>query len=158
GDARSFIYRRSSADGSWTRSPCSFPNGCGALTSAGLDAGLRFVDLDEDGHDDIVFSNAERYGVYLFNDMQTGWSRVVLEGTRAIREANGGREAPGGDKRDSAPQKQRDATPPAPPLRRGGAAGAQAGASGRREPAGRLPSQFEIPPIVRADGTDNGFF
>jgi putative membrane-bound dehydrogenase-like protein len=85
-------------------------------TKAGRDAGLRFVDIDEDGHDDIVFSNDERFGVYLFNDMQTGWSRVVLEGTRSAPEA-----------------------------------------SGRREPAGSF-SAFTLPPIVRADGTDNGFF
>ena len=35
-------------------------------------AGLRFVDLNGDGHEDIVFSNAERYGVYLYNDVEIG--------------------------------------------------------------------------------------
>lgn len=109
-----------------------------------VDAGLRFIDIDEDGHDDIVFSNAERYGVYLFNDMQTGWGRVVLEGKRSAPEASGRRKPAGedkqnkpaaGEKRDSVPKEQRSATSP---LANGGRIG--------------------LPPIVRADGTDNGFF
>ena len=32
----------------------------------GRDAGLRFVDLDEDGQLDVVFSNDQEYGIYLF--------------------------------------------------------------------------------------------
>lgn len=73
----------------------------------GRDNGLRFVDLNGDGHDDIVFSNAQRYGVYLFNpvgrkdvDGRPGWTFVMREG--AAGDAN------------------------------------------------------SIPPIVRADGTNNG--
>src|SRR5262249_30440406 len=49
------------------------------------------------------------------------------------------------------PQEQRGATPPSPPLRRGGA-------FGRTAPQAVNEEQFELPPIVRADGTDNGFF
>ncbi len=44
------------------------------------DAGLRFVDLDEDGFDDIVFSNDDGYAIYLFDSMETGWSRKVMAG------------------------------------------------------------------------------
>ena len=50
-------------------------------------AGLRFVDLNGDGHEDIVFSNAGRYGVYLYNDVERGglgwtkgWPHIIREG------------------------------------------------------------------------------
>jgi len=51
--------------------------------SAGLfetDYGLRFIDLDGDGSDDVIFSNEKEFGVYLFTDMQKGWSRKVIAG------------------------------------------------------------------------------
>lgn len=69
------------------------------------DVGLRLVDLNADGHDDIVFSNHERYGVWLWESMETGWSRELLSGQR-----------------------------------------------------GAKPAQQELPPIVRADGSNNGFW
>ena len=50
-------------------------------------AGLRFVDINGDGHEDIVFSNSEHYGVYLFNDVERkglgwtiGWPHLIREG------------------------------------------------------------------------------
>jgi putative membrane-bound dehydrogenase-like protein len=43
-------------------------------------AGTRFVDIDEDGHDDIVFSNDREYGVYLWESEEKGWSRRVMAG------------------------------------------------------------------------------
>lgn len=46
----------------------------------GRDAGLRFVDLDEDGHLDVVFSNDEHYGVYLFDPSTNGWTRKLAAG------------------------------------------------------------------------------
>jgi len=110
----SAAYKYDAQENTWKRLSFALPNGT-AISAKKVhpgpyipDAGLRFVDIDEDGHDDIVFSNAERFGVYLFNDMQTGWSRVVLEGKRNLAE--------------------------------------------------KLDAAFELPPIVRADGTDNGFF
>ena len=33
----------------------------------GRDAGLRFVDLNGDGFDDVLFSNSERYSIHLWN-------------------------------------------------------------------------------------------
>jgi len=63
------------------------PPGVALKTAQGKDNGLRFVDLNGDGYEDIVFSNAERYGVYLFNpvekknvDWRLGWTFVMREG------------------------------------------------------------------------------
>jgi putative membrane-bound dehydrogenase-like protein len=44
------------------------------------DYGLRFIDIDGDGNDDIVFSNEKGYGVFLFKNMEEGWSRKVKTG------------------------------------------------------------------------------
>jgi len=57
-------------------------------------AGLRFVDINGDGHEDIVFSNSERYGVYLYNDVERknlgwpiGWPHIIREGKAADANA-----------------------------------------------------------------------
>ena len=44
----------------------------GSLDDQGRDAGLRFVDLDEDGQLDVVFSNDQEYGIYLFESSDEG--------------------------------------------------------------------------------------
>ena len=102
---RPAIYSWDRQKSAWTLTPWKFPENVRWLTRDGLDAGCRFVDLDEDGYEDIVFSDDKNFGVYLFDMIDSGWSRVVIEGTRPV-------------------------------------------------PAGT----FDLPPIVRADGTDNGFF
>ncbi len=63
------------------------PDGVTVKDAQGRDNGVRFVDLNGDGHDDLVFSNAERYGVYLYNptekknvDWRVGWTFVMREG------------------------------------------------------------------------------
>jgi putative membrane-bound dehydrogenase-like protein len=50
------------------------------LGDAKSDSGLRIIDLDGDGYDDVVFSNEKEYGIYLFTDMEHGWSRKVMAG------------------------------------------------------------------------------
>lgn len=65
------------------------PEGVTLKNSAGLDNGARFLDLNGDGLDDLVISNPERYGVYLFvpkekekKNLQwfAGWTQVLREG------------------------------------------------------------------------------
>src|SRR5262249_8775193 len=51
------------------------------------DFGLRFIDLDGDGYDDLIFSNENGYGVYLFKDMKEGWSRKVIAGKEGDPDA-----------------------------------------------------------------------
>ena len=55
-------------------------------------AGLRFVDLNGDGHEDLVFSNAKNFGVYLYNDAKSlgfgvGWAHVIREGRAGDADA-----------------------------------------------------------------------
>jgi putative membrane-bound dehydrogenase-like protein len=56
------------------------PRGAQITDGFNGDVGLRFVDLDGDGKLDIVFSNEKEYGIYLFTDMERGWSRKVVAG------------------------------------------------------------------------------
>jgi putative membrane-bound dehydrogenase-like protein len=65
--------------GNLVRQPFTLPPGA-QLGELGVDRGLRFVDLDGDGNDDVIFSNEREYGVYLFADFKTGWSRKVMAG------------------------------------------------------------------------------
>jgi putative membrane-bound dehydrogenase-like protein len=56
------------------------PPGARMLDARGRDAGLRSLDLDEDGHLDVVFSNDQEYGIYLFDSTTKGWTRKVMAG------------------------------------------------------------------------------
>lgn len=67
---------------SWTLLPFVLPENTEIVFGNGLDAGLRFVDVDEDGFDDIVFSDEIRYSLNLFHSMEKGWSRQVSSGMR----------------------------------------------------------------------------
>jgi putative membrane-bound dehydrogenase-like protein len=67
----------------WSKLPFTLPEGTAIVNAAGQDNGLRFVDIDEDGHDDVLFSNEERFSLHLFNSMKDGWSKRVLSGKRS---------------------------------------------------------------------------
>ena len=171
--AEDLVLEWSDIEKNWKPLPFRYPPKVRAYDEElGTDAGLRFVDIDEDGHEDIVFSNHERYGVYLFENMQTGWSRVALEGTRSVPEASGGRRPPEGSNAENASDpkvstpveatgkgatargevERRPTPPPQPSPRKGGREQSLVGEGGLPE------SNLVLPPIVRVDGSDNGFF
>ncbi|CAA9422194.1 MAG: hypothetical protein AVDCRST_MAG64-2953, partial [uncultured Phycisphaerae bacterium] len=52
------------------------------VDASSTDRGLRFVDVDEDGDDDVLFSNQDRYSLHLFTSMTEGWSQQVRAGRR----------------------------------------------------------------------------
>ena len=65
----------------------ALPEGVTLKDAQGNDNGVRFIDLNGDGYDDLVMSNATAYGVYLFNPVEKknlqwflGWTYVLREG------------------------------------------------------------------------------
>jgi hypothetical protein len=75
------VFRWTANDG-FAVLPFSLPDHVMIVDDQGRDAGLRFVDLDNDRHDDLVFSNAERYSVHRFQSLQQGWGQSGIAGTR----------------------------------------------------------------------------
>ncbi|MBI5799168.1 MAG: c-type cytochrome [Verrucomicrobia bacterium] len=69
------------------RPDAPLPAGVSLKDALGRDNGVRFVDLNGDGFDDLVLSNSERYAIYLFNDIERknlgwtlGWPHIIREG------------------------------------------------------------------------------
>jgi putative membrane-bound dehydrogenase-like protein len=79
-----FIY--SEEKQTFVKAKFSLPPGA-RLPDKDGDHGLRFLDLDEDGNDDVVFSNEKEYGIYLFTDMEHGWSKKVMAGKPGDKDA-----------------------------------------------------------------------
>lgn len=82
------IYQRDESGG-WKAADYALPDGVRLVDEQGHDAGLRFVDLNADGFDDILFSNSGRFAIYLWaKNVQPhlgwtrGWSHPVKEGPR----------------------------------------------------------------------------
>ena len=78
--ARSEVYQLK--EKGWELFPFSLPKGTSIVTSEGKDAGLRFADLDQDGLEDVIFSNSESYGTWLFKSFKDGWSLRGIGGKR----------------------------------------------------------------------------
>ncbi len=64
----------------WRRLPFTLPAGTSVVDDKQRDAGLRFVDIDEDGDLDALFSNESHFSLHLFESLETGWSREILRG------------------------------------------------------------------------------
>src|SRR5262249_33634307 len=58
------------------------PNETNLWDKNGRDAGLRLIDINSDGKLDCLFSNHERYCLYLFKDMKEGWAIKVFDVVR----------------------------------------------------------------------------
>ena len=74
------VFAWSPTEKTWSKLPFTLPTGATVVDAQGRDAGLRLVDINEDGHLDVIFSNAERYLLHTFNSMTDGWSNQVLAG------------------------------------------------------------------------------
>jgi putative membrane-bound dehydrogenase-like protein len=66
--------------GSWTKLPFALPSAARIVDEDGKDNGVRFVDIDEDGYEDVIWSNENGYSLHLFSSMQTGWGKEVMKG------------------------------------------------------------------------------
>ena len=80
--AQQGVFRWSAKLHTWQRLPFSLPKETTIVDTTGRDAGFRFVDFDEDGYDDIVFSNAAGYSAHIFTSIAEGWTRTTLKGKR----------------------------------------------------------------------------
>ncbi|HNQ72819.1 MAG TPA: HEAT repeat domain-containing protein [Verrucomicrobiota bacterium] len=81
--------RRQAQTGHWEKLDWSIPADLRLADEDGHDSGLRWVDLNGDGFDDILFSNPERYAIHLWNKevrldlgWMPGWSHFVKAGRR----------------------------------------------------------------------------
>lgn len=70
------VYRWDEANDRWRELPFGLPSGAQLWDGDQNDTGLRLVDLDSDGVEDVVFSNEDGYGVYLWDGFERGWSRT----------------------------------------------------------------------------------
>jgi len=71
------VFRWSAERGAWAKLPFVLPAATAIVDDAGRDAGLRLVDIDRDGHLDVVFSDAQRYSLHLFTSLADGWAREI---------------------------------------------------------------------------------
>lgn len=74
--AQQVIYTWSAKQSRWMKLPWSLPEGVFIVDEEGRDAGLRFVDVNEDGFEDSLFSNEKQAALYLFASLESGWKRV----------------------------------------------------------------------------------
>jgi hypothetical protein len=88
-ERNSEIYTMSSSDNDVVgkKLPFGLPPGARLYMDDWKNAGLRFRDLDGDGKLDVIFSNDKEYGIYLFTDMEKGWSKKILAGKRGDEDA-----------------------------------------------------------------------
>ena len=84
------IFRWSAGTQRWQPLEYALPPGVSVVTAEGRDNGVRFVDLNRDGHPDVIASNESGFGLWLhvpkpFLGFAAGWSRQVLAGRRGER-------------------------------------------------------------------------
>jgi putative membrane-bound dehydrogenase-like protein len=77
------IFQWSAQEKRWRPLPFTLPPGAVPVDRQGRDNGVRFVDLNDDGRDDVIFSNEKDYGIFLFTSMKEGWSRRVRAGKQS---------------------------------------------------------------------------
>ncbi len=78
-EAQSAVFAFDAAHG-WKPLRFKLPVGTAIVDAQGRDAGLRFIDVDEDAYDDIVFSDERAWSLDLFRSAREGWSRRVAAG------------------------------------------------------------------------------
>ncbi len=86
---QSAVFEYHPGERRWIKLPFSLPEGTSIVDANGHDAGLRFVDVNEDGFDDVLFSNETGSSLHLFVSMQKGWDKKVEIGIAPAISRNG---------------------------------------------------------------------
>jgi putative membrane-bound dehydrogenase-like protein len=86
-EEQSAVFNWDDASRRWRRASYGLPAGALLVNAAGEERGMRFLDLNQDGAEDVLVSNEERYSVHLMVPRQVlgfqpGWSREVIRGRR----------------------------------------------------------------------------
>lgn len=86
-ESQNGVFGWSPEEKRWRKLPYTLPSGTSIVDAAGRDNGLRFVDINEDGFEDVIFSNAKKFSLHLFIHSpvlgwSTGWTREVMSGLR----------------------------------------------------------------------------
>ena len=88
-ESQNAVFAWSGAMKSWKKLPYALPRGTSIVDAEGRDAGLRFVDVNGDGYDDVLFSNEGRFSLHLFIPKanprlmwEVGWNDQVWAGKR----------------------------------------------------------------------------
>jgi putative membrane-bound dehydrogenase-like protein len=83
------VLRWSESEKTWKALPYALPKGTMIVDAKGQDAGLRFVDVNADGFDDVLFSDAERFSLHQFVSKPNqrlswaiGWNDEVFASAR----------------------------------------------------------------------------
>ncbi len=74
----------------WSKSGLQWPESVPIVDAKGRDAGLRFVDVDGNGFEDVLFSDDQRYSLHLWNGIkhrEPGWSIAARGGKRGDEAA-----------------------------------------------------------------------
>jgi putative membrane-bound dehydrogenase-like protein len=89
------VFAWSDGAKSWKKLAYALPPGTSIVDAEGRDAGLRFVDVNGDGYDDVLFSNEERFSLHLFVPKanprlmwEVGWNDQVWSGKRGESDLN----------------------------------------------------------------------
>jgi len=120
-ETQNALFQWIDAEKSWKRMAFGLPENTSLVDAQGRDAGLRFVDVDGDGYDDVIFSNQERYSLHLFRKdsrnlrLKPGWTDEIISGVRTGRTAHAASGVG-----DNASQREASHLDPIPPIVRDG--------------------------------------
>ena len=83
------VFKWSESERSWKKLAYALPRGTSIVDAEGRDAGIRFIDVNGDGYDDVLFSNEDRFSLHLFIPKanprlmwEVGWNDEVWAGER----------------------------------------------------------------------------
>ncbi len=90
GELGGSVLRWSEGEQTWRSEGYALPAGVKLVDELGRDNGVRFVDINRDGFDDLILSNEERVGLHLYIPevvlgFARGWSRTVVDRKRSER-------------------------------------------------------------------------